>query len=168
MHDPTQTPQLEGSASADAIEMLKQDHREIERLFDRIESLRGGTHEERTMLIRRLCDELDVHAALEEEIFYPAAAQATGAVDLVDHARHEHGEAKRLAARLRDLSPDDADTDLRRLRKIVEAHVHEEEERLFTEARGRLDGVALAAQMGARRQVLQTQIAGTGRDTRPA
>ena len=52
-----------------AIDMLKQDHRLVEELFEAIEDSQDAT--EREELFIELADALAVHAALEENIFYP-------------------------------------------------------------------------------------------------
>ena len=56
--------------SKDAIALLKQDHREVEDLFAQFEKASGDGRKEK--LANQICLELSVHAAIEEEIFYPA------------------------------------------------------------------------------------------------
>ena len=55
--------------SADAVQMLEQDHRAVEKLFQEFTSAGQGRKQEVSQLIFK---ELDVHSTLEEEIFYPA------------------------------------------------------------------------------------------------
>ena len=61
---------------------------------------------ERRPLAEEICTLLTVHAALEEEIFYPAARAAGVDADLLDEAEVEHASAKDLIAQIRDMEPD--------------------------------------------------------------
>ena len=81
---------------------------------------------------------------------------------LVDHAYHEHGEAKALIAELRGMGPDDGRIDevLQQLKKAVEHHVHEEEERMFTLARPQIDAMAVGRQLRQQKQSLQERMFG--------
>jgi hypothetical protein len=54
-------------AAKDAIALLKEDHRKVEKLFSEFESAKGKGRKER--LARQICLELSVHTAIEEEIF---------------------------------------------------------------------------------------------------
>jgi hemerythrin superfamily protein len=55
--------------SADVVQMLQQDHRTVERLFHEFES---GDESRQEEVSQQLFKELEVHATLEEEIFYRA------------------------------------------------------------------------------------------------
>jgi hemerythrin superfamily protein len=61
---------------ADAIALLKADHRAVEALFAKFESARGASA--RAKIAQKICMELSVHTRIEEEIFYPAVK---GSVD---------------------------------------------------------------------------------------
>jgi hemerythrin-like domain-containing protein len=78
-----------------------------------------------------------VHAAIEEEVFYPAMRRASGAQDLVEEAQREHAEVKQMVADIRGLDPDDASLADRvaALKEAVEHHVREEEGEMFRQAR---------------------------------
>jgi hemerythrin superfamily protein len=77
----------------DAIQLLTQDHREVEALFEKFEKAsRDGTKEK---LARQICTELKIHAMIEEEIFYPALRGKIDDDDL-DEAYVEHDGAKVL------------------------------------------------------------------------
>src|SRR3546814_10620976 len=54
----------------DAIALLKQDHREVEDLFEQFEKAKGDDRKEK--LCKQICTELIIHTMIEEEIFYPA------------------------------------------------------------------------------------------------
>src|ERR1044071_3014732 len=65
-----------GSDGNSAIAALKQDHRRVEGLFRQFES---ATDDRRKQdLIAQICNELNIHTRLEEEIFYPACREAIG------------------------------------------------------------------------------------------
>ena len=60
--------------TADAITLLKADHRKVEELFEQFEKAKDTARKEK--LAQEICTELTVHATIEEEIFYPACKEA--------------------------------------------------------------------------------------------
>ena len=114
-----------------AIDLLKQQHREVEKLFKRIE--KAGP-EEKEKLFDELADSLAVHAAIEEQHFYPATKDAR-TEELLEQAVEEHLSVKRIIADLLEMEPDDAqfDAKIKVLQEQVEHHVEEEEKQLFPE-----------------------------------
>jgi len=112
-----------------AIDLLKQQHREVERLFKKIE--KAGP-EEKEKLFDELADALAVHAAIEEQHFYPATKDAR-TEELLEEAVEEHLSVKRIIADLLEMEPDDAqfDAKMKVLQEQVEHHVEEEEKELF-------------------------------------
>lgn len=113
----------------DAIEMLTQQHREVDELFERIERSDG---DERIQLIGRVCERLTLHTQIEERHFYPFA-QSAGIQDLVDHSLEEHGEAKQLISQLLQLKRNDPRVVqlCGQLKDSVQHHVKEEENTFF-------------------------------------
>jgi hypothetical protein len=146
------------SAPRDAIGLLKDDHRKVEELFEQFEKARVDGRKE--SLATEICLELSVHAAIEEEIFYPACE---GKVDddLIKESYVEHDAAKVLIA---EISSDAGESDeffdskVKVLQEEIEHHVQEEEKRLeglFAQARkAGLDMDALGEQLAARKQEL--------------
>jgi len=61
------------SSFTDAIALLKADRRTVEGLFDQFEKARS---DEKRALAEQICNELKIHAQIEEEIFYPARREA--------------------------------------------------------------------------------------------
>ena len=114
-----------------AIDLLKQQHREVEKLFKKIE--KAGP-DEKEKLFDGLADALAVHAAIEEQHFYPATKDAR-TEELLEEAVEEHLSVKRIIADLLEMEPDDAqfDAKIKVLQEQVEHHVEEEEEQLFPE-----------------------------------
>ncbi|HEY6924642.1 MAG TPA: hemerythrin domain-containing protein, partial [Steroidobacteraceae bacterium] len=112
-------------------------------------------------LVAQICNELKVHAAIEEEIFYPAVREAIKDADLMDEAVVEHSAAKELIAQLEDMSPDDGlyDAKVIVLAEQIQHHVKEEEGEMFPAARkAKLDSEALGIQMTKRKAELEAEL----------
>jgi hypothetical protein len=71
--------------------MLKQDHRNVEALFKEFKSASQG---EKEPLVQRICNELIIHAMLEEEVFYKECRDHGVESGLLDEAQIEHDTAK--------------------------------------------------------------------------
>ncbi|HYJ85012.1 MAG TPA: hemerythrin domain-containing protein [Pyrinomonadaceae bacterium] len=116
----------------DAFELLKNDHKKVSRLFEEIESASGRS---KTQLFTQLKSELDLHAYVEEKIFYPALENKEESRDITLEAYEEHKVVKDLLAQLASDSPgDEWDAKLKVLKENVEHHVEEEEGELFDKA----------------------------------
>jgi hypothetical protein len=112
----------------DAIEQITSDHRTVERLFDDLE--RAGGAKARGETFARIKKELDVHAAIEEELLYPAVAQASSSARAeVERSLAEHRLVKTLLRETAAMNPQDAGftANLTVLRRNFEEHVAEEE-----------------------------------------
>ena len=144
-------------ASQDAITMLKDDHRKVEKLFKQFEEAKGDGRKEK--LARRICLELTVHTKLEEEIFYPAC-EGTVEEDLLKEGYVEHDAAKLLIAEIEaeeGANDEFFDSKVHVLQEEIEHHVEEEEKPggVFAQARkGKLDVDALGEQLAARKREL--------------
>jgi len=150
----------------DAIALLKEDHRTVEKLFKDFESAKGDGRKE--ALAQQICLELSVHAAIEEEIFYPAC-EGKVEEDLLKESYVEHDAAKVLIAEITaGQGADDEffDAKVKVLQEEIEHHVEEEEKRLeglFAQARkADLDLDALGEQLAARKQELTETFKATG------
>ena len=136
----------------DAIAMLKADHRKVEDLFEQFEKASGKARKQ--ALAETICLELKVHAAIEEEVFYPACRGKIGD-DLVDEAYVEHDAARVMINEIEAGGPDEQfyDAKVKVLSEMIEHHVEEEEKRvegMFSQARSAgLDMDALADEMRA-------------------
>src|SRR5512133_2251781 len=84
-------------ADKNAIALLKEDHRAVEKLFKEFEEAKGEGRKEK--LARRICLELSIHTKIEEEIFYPACEGKVDE-DLLKEALVEHDAAKLLIAEI--------------------------------------------------------------------
>lgn len=138
----------------DAIELLKTDHREVERLFDDFEKAKDGSSTKKGTLVQKICTALNSHAAIEEEIFYPALRQAEVDIEIMDEADVEHAGAKALISQLEEMKPGDDyfDAKVKVLGEYIRHHVKEEETEMFKAARASdADLLALGAQMSERK-----------------
>ena len=90
--------------SQDAITLLKNDHREVEQLFEQFEKAKGDGRKEKLAL--QICKELTNHTMLEEEIFYPAC-EGKVEEDLLKESFVEHDAAKVLIAEIEAGEPSD-------------------------------------------------------------
>ena len=82
------------AAPRDALALLKADHQLVQQLFDKFEKTRA--EDRKSALAEQICNELAVHAQIEEEIFYPAVREAIRDTDLISEATVEHQSAKDL------------------------------------------------------------------------
>jgi hemerythrin superfamily protein len=117
-----------------AIDMLKEQHREVEELFEEFESAGEGAKKTKERVCKQIADALALHAEIEEKIFYPEAKQAAeDAEDLLREAVEEHLAVKKLIADIMESSLDDPqyEAKLTVLKEQVEHHVEEEEQDLF-------------------------------------
>ena len=147
----------------DALKLLAQDHREVERLFAEFEKASGRSRKEK--IAREICTELKIHTAIEEEIFYPALRGKIKDEDL-DEAYVEHDGAKVLINDIEAGGPDEQyyDAKVKVLQEQIEHHVKEEEKQhgnIFQQARhADVDLEALGEQMAARKAELMQQAKG--------
>jgi hemerythrin superfamily protein len=135
----------------DAIALLTADHKKVTTLFGQFDKLKEkGGDEEKSDIVTTICNELKVHTAIEEEIFYPAVRKAIEDSDLMDEALVEHAGAKDLIAQLEDMDTDDDlyDAKVTVLGEQIDHHVKEEEGEMFPKAeKAKVDTVALGAKM---------------------
>src|SRR5215471_10816325 len=127
-----------------AIEMLKQQHREVDELFKKLNGTK--TAESGRRIFNDIADALAVHAAIEERHFYPAVKRRETQGILLASVE-EHLEIKRVIADLLQMDPDDDsfEAKVRTLRQDVQHHVEEEEESLFPRVRQLFDDETLEA-----------------------
>jgi hypothetical protein len=142
-------------AGADAIALLKADHREVKSWFAELE--KTGSSSRKQDLAQRICKALTAHTIIEEEIFYPAFLEATGDKDIHHEAEVEHEGAKRLIAEIEGSGPDDDyfDAKVSVLSEMINHHVNEEEKRggMFAKARSSdMDLAAIGERLRQRKQ----------------
>jgi len=124
-------------AQQDAIALLDTDHTKVEQLFANYKN----AGDKQQQIARTICQELTVHAQIEEEIFYPAFRKATGDDEMVDHATDEHDEVRQMVQQIEASGP--TDELMTELQESVKEHVDEERREMFDKAR-RTPGLDLA------------------------
>ena len=121
----------------DAFELLKSDHEKVAGILDKIEGTTERALKTREELFTQLKTELDIHAAIEEKIFYPVLEKAEESRDITLEAFEEHRLVKQLLAELESGSKDDETWTAKFtvLKENIEHHVEEEEGEMFKQAR---------------------------------
>ena len=160
---------IQGRATAeppqDAIAALTADHRKVKALFKEFERAKESEGRKdparKSELVSQICNELKIHAEIEEEIFYPAVRKKIDDSDLMDEALVEHAGAKDLIAQLEDMDVHDKlyDAKVTVLGEQIEHHVKEEESEMFPKARkAKVDTERLGIQMESRRAELKQEL----------
>src|SRR4030095_11621222 len=128
----------------------------VEGLFKKFEQTKGAKAKRR--IADNAMSELEVHAALEEEIFYPAVEKEIDDRSMIKEAREEHQTVKDLIAELKEMEEEDEEFESKfsELVENVQHHVEEEESEMLpkVEENG-LDLKVLGDRMGERKQQLQ-------------
>ncbi|WCO67239.1 hemerythrin domain-containing protein [Iamia majanohamensis] len=125
----------------DAITMLKDDHKTVEKLFTQFEDAGDRAYVRKREIVDRIIEELSVHAAVEEMLLYPVArATVPDTEDIALESMEEHGVAKWLLHDLDSLDPQDErfDAKVTVLIENVRHHVEEEEQEFFPKVRDEL------------------------------
>ena len=139
----------------DALELLKADHDTVRGLFDQFKHAKEAHNTTQMQdLQRQIFQELEVHTAIEEEVFYPEAkAVGEEAEDLVKEGVEEHHVVKVLMSEVSALQADDETfaPKMTVLIENVEHHAEEEEDELFPQLREVFGDERLQA-MGAKLQ----------------
>ena len=118
----------------DPIEMLEQQHREVESLFETFEEAKDGAA--KRAAFQQIADALAIHAAIEEHHLYPAVKDKQ-TEDLLREAVEEHLSTKRIIADLLSMPVTDKNFEakVKVLKEQIEHHVEEEEGELFPQVR---------------------------------
>lgn len=151
------------AAGPDAVSLLMDDHKKVKKLFKEYEKLaKKDDIEGKVDVALQICEELTVHATIEEEIFYPAARAAIKDDDLLNEAEVEHATAKDLIAQIEQMSGDDPmyDAKVKVLSEYIDHHVTEEEDEMFLKAKkAKMDMAGLAVEMIERKEELMMAMA---------
>lgn len=144
----------------DAIALLTEDHQQVKQMFQQFDKLKDDEEDEKEALARKICAALAAHAAVEEEIFYPAVRAAIDDEDLIvmDEAEVEHESAKDLIAQIEAASATDDryGAKVKVLGEQIDHHVKEEQNEMFPKARkAKIDLRALGEQIEKRKQELE-------------
>jgi hypothetical protein len=147
---------------ADALALLRADHDKLLELFEQFKDIKDDVDdEEKDALVARICGELIVHTAIEEEIFYPETRDVIGDDDLYDEATVEHASAKDLIAQLGEMEPGDElyDAKVTVLGEYVKHHITEEHNEMFPRiAKADIDLDELGVRLAQRKAELMDEI----------
>jgi hemerythrin superfamily protein len=143
-----------------AVKMLKQQHRQVEKLFKEFENAKPAAT--RRKVFEQIADALAVHATIEERHFYPGV-KTSDTEDILLESVEEHLEVKRVIADLLGMKPGDENFDakVKVLQEDVDHHVEEEETELFPKVEKLFDEEALEA-MGVAMQETQDELVSEG------
>lgn len=141
-----------------ATDLLRRAHERFRALFsDHL----GSRPEKKREIFRALKEELEIHARIEEELFYPAVVRVRSgeARAIVRDGLQEHQILEGLLAEIDQMDPGDEryDERIKNLRENVERHLHDEEDRIFAQASSHLSESRLekiGSDMEARRRKL--------------
>jgi hypothetical protein len=150
-----------GSAKTQIIEMLKADHKKVKKAFKDFEKLEPQQDPESAQaIVEQTLADIEVHAELEEQVFYPAARQAIKDEELMEEAEVEHMTAKVLIEQLKGMSGEDEKfaATFKVLGEYINHHVKEEEGEMFEQITGRgVDWDQVLEQMQMRRMELMQE-----------
>ena len=122
----------------DAVALIKADHRKVEQLFREFEEAGDRAYKTKQELVGQIVEELEVHATIEEETYYPAveAKARKDGKELIAEAVEEHHVVKILLGELGSMSSEDEafDAKVTVLMENVRHHVEEEESELLPQS----------------------------------
>lgn len=143
------------------VEMLKADHRQVGNLFEKYRL--SENPEEKIQLAKEIFSDLEIHANLEEKVFYPEVENASpeGSLLIAD-SRREHQQMKEIINDLRDLDTQDTSYEIKMvdLENIVNHHVNDEETKVFPFAEANIDdqmGVVMTTKMMALKGTMRVE-----------
>jgi iron-sulfur cluster repair protein YtfE (RIC family) len=147
----------------DAFELLKADHERVAGILEDIENTTERASKSREKLFTQLKSELDLHAQIEEEIFYPALEESDETRDITLEAYEEHRLVKQLLSELEGESKDTEEWTAKFtvLKENIEHHVEEEEGEMFKKARKALSQEEIES-LGNQLQQAQQQAKAAG------
>lgn len=116
--------------TVNAIQLLKDDHREVEDLFKKFEKLGPRAFKRRSDIVGKIIEALSTHAAIEEQVLYPQVREMVPDADAdVLEALEEHHIVKWTLSELETMDPQDErfEAKVTVLMESVRHHVKEEE-----------------------------------------
>jgi hemerythrin superfamily protein len=150
-----------------AIDMLLEDHKKVQKLFKDFEKLDREDTEACQEVVSTACTELKVHSMIEKELFYPAVrdqVEKEEDEDILNEAEVEHQTVDQLVETLEGMDPGDAmyAAHFTVLSEYVKHHVQEEEKEMFPRVKKMksLDLDALGEEMKSRKQELMAEFGG--------
>ena len=141
-----------------AFTLLKEDHQKVSGMFEKLEDTTERAEKTRAEVFAQLQQELEIHAHIEETIFYPELKRETETREITLEGYEEHKDIK---AALAEVGATDVTSELwairlKVLKELVEHHVEEEEGEMFKSAREVLSREEIE-ELGARLQEAKQQ-----------
>jgi hypothetical protein len=137
-------------AKTQILSMLKADHKKVRKAFKDFEKMDPHEDPDACMeLVEQTLQDIEAHAELEEQLFYPAARGAIKEEDLIDEAEVEHMTAKVLMEQLKSMQPEDEKfaATFKVLGEYLNHHIEEEEGQMFKSLTSSTDWEALLEEM---------------------
>lgn len=144
------------SKQNNALKLLEEDHDKVKDIFDQFED--AEEKHEKVQLAREAIQELKIHDAIEEEIFYPQVREAIKDEFVMDEADEEHHMVRIAIAELDQMQDDDErfEAKFTVLSEMVRHHIKEEEDEMFPKVKkSEVDLETLGEQLAARKQELK-------------
>jgi hemerythrin-like domain-containing protein len=141
-----------------ALQLLKEDHQRVKKMLDELDSTTERAEKTRKEGLAKLKQELTIHEAIEEEIFYPALKQHAEAKEIVLEAFEEHDVVDAIMSEI-EATPTEDETwgaKFSVMKENLEHHIEEEEGEMFDKARKVFDDTTLT-QLGEQMQARKEQ-----------
>ena len=154
------------SIGSSVIQMLKDDHNTVKRLF---ENYQEADSSQRPEIAQTIMHELEIHAALEERLIYPAIREHIDADELMNEAIEEHHVMHVLLTELKKLRAQDErfKAKFKVLGELVNAHIEEEEGKILPQAEeSSIDWEDLNARVLKRKEQLMAKAGGSAKNGR--
>ena len=121
----------------DAMSLLKEDHQKVKKMLAELESTTERGVKTREELFTRLKQELVVHEAIEEEIFYPALKEHPKTKEIALEGYEEHHVVDTVMAEIEGVAYDDEKwgAKFKVMKENLEHHIEEEEGEMFKQAK---------------------------------
>ena len=146
----------------DALKLLKQDHDAVKELLEKLDSTTERGVKTRDELFSRVQRELQIHEAIEEEIFYPRLRDNAKTKEIALEGYEEHHVVDLVMAEIEATPPEDETWGAKFtvMKENVEHHIEEEEGEMFKLARQALDSDELE-ELGARMETRKKELQAT-------
>jgi Hemerythrin HHE cation binding domain len=146
----------------DAMSLLKEDHQKVKKMLVELESTTERGVKTREELFTKVKQELVIHEAIEEEIFYPALKDHPKTKEIALEAYEEHHVVDMVMAEIEGIAYDDEawGAKFTVMKENLEHHIEEEEGEMFKQAKQVFDADELAQlgdHMMARKEELMRQ-----------
>lgn len=148
--------------AVDAVDQLIEDHKRVKTQFDKFEELKasGASSEEKGALVDAICQELEVHETVENEVFFPNVRDVLRRDSLTLEVEVEQDDANDAIAHLGELNRADPNFDeqVSKLGEKIAAHAAAEEADVFPKVKSSaIDTAALGREMSERKAELVSE-----------